>query len=161
MIIFFHKRAFTLVEVLITLGIIGLVATLTIPALVSKINDLEYRSQYKNLFTELSEAYAQMNINNNNDVGIVCDYYAAGTGNAASSTNCFVRELSKYLKVIKICDYSSSQNNCTYSSYEKYLSGATSSDKFNEYSGAGMVLANGAMLDVYWQVIMIVPQEIS
>lgn len=39
-------RAFTLAEVLITLGIIGVVAAMTIPTLMAKIQENTYKSQY-------------------------------------------------------------------------------------------------------------------
>lgn len=42
-----HKKAFTLAEVLITLGIIGVVAAITIPTLVANTNNQKYRSQRK------------------------------------------------------------------------------------------------------------------
>ena len=42
-----HKRrkAFTLAEILITLGIIGVVAAMTIPTLIANTNAQKYRSQ--------------------------------------------------------------------------------------------------------------------
>ena len=39
--------AFTLAEVLITLGIIGVVAAMTIPNLMANVNGHKFRSQFK------------------------------------------------------------------------------------------------------------------
>lgn len=52
---------FTLAEVLITLGIIGIVAALTIPALITKCQELQYRTTYKKVYSSLNQAmkYAQ------------------------------------------------------------------------------------------------------
>ena len=50
------KCAFTLAEVLITLGIIGVVAAMTIPTLVSKTTANRYRAQYKKTVATLSQA---------------------------------------------------------------------------------------------------------
>lgn len=47
---------FSLAEVLITLGIIGIVAAITIPVLFSNINNLKFRSQYKKAISTLSQA---------------------------------------------------------------------------------------------------------
>ena len=47
--------AFTLAEVLITLGIIGIVAAMTIPTLMSKIQEKRYTTQYKKIFSELNQ----------------------------------------------------------------------------------------------------------
>ena len=58
--------AFTLAEVLITLGIIGVVAAMTIPSLMNNTQDTQYKSAYKKAYRDLSVAWAQMS--NNNDV---------------------------------------------------------------------------------------------
>lgn len=52
------KRAlgFTLAEVLITLGIIGVVAAMTIPTLIANINGQKYRNQFKKTLSTLSQA---------------------------------------------------------------------------------------------------------
>ncbi|MBQ8458505.1 type II secretion system protein [bacterium] len=55
----FHSLAmtgFTLAEVLITLGIIGVVAALTIPTLIANINGQRYRSQFKKTISTLNQA---------------------------------------------------------------------------------------------------------
>ncbi|MBR1753545.1 type II secretion system protein, partial [bacterium] len=51
-------RGFTLAEVLITLGIIGVVAALTIPTLMQKIDDRETVSKVKKFHSAFSQAYA-------------------------------------------------------------------------------------------------------
>jgi prepilin-type N-terminal cleavage/methylation domain-containing protein len=48
--------AFTLAEVLITLGIIGVVAAMTIPTLLADVTANKYRSQYKKAISTLSQA---------------------------------------------------------------------------------------------------------
>lgn len=52
---------FTLAEVLITLGIIGIVAALTIPGLITKCKEMQYRVTYKKVYSSLNQAmkYAQ------------------------------------------------------------------------------------------------------
>lgn len=52
--------AFTLAEVLITLGIIGVVAALTIPVLMKNTNDLELKTQYKKELSSISQAVKMM-----------------------------------------------------------------------------------------------------
>lgn len=49
--------AFTLAEVLITLAIIGVVAAMTIPSLISTINDLQYKTAYKKAVAVASQAF--------------------------------------------------------------------------------------------------------
>ena len=50
------KKAFTLAEVLITLGIIGVVAALTIPALVAKYDEMVMVNKLKRTYSELANA---------------------------------------------------------------------------------------------------------
>lgn len=50
------KKAFTLAEVLITLGIIGVVAAMTIPTLIANTNSLKFRSQFKKSISTLNQA---------------------------------------------------------------------------------------------------------
>ena len=49
--------AFTLAEVLITLGIIGVVAALSIPTLMNNINDAQFKTSYKKAFSIASQAW--------------------------------------------------------------------------------------------------------
>ncbi|MBP3821776.1 type II secretion system protein [bacterium] len=52
-----NKRfGFTLAEVLITLGIIGVVAAMTIPTLIANTNSAKFRSQYKKTLSTLNQA---------------------------------------------------------------------------------------------------------
>lgn len=55
------KKGFTLAEILITLGIIGVVAAMTIPTLIANTNGAKYRSQYKKTLSSLNQA-VKMNI---------------------------------------------------------------------------------------------------
>lgn len=67
-------RGFTLAEVLITLGIIGVVAALTIPALMNNIQDQQYKSAYKKAFSDASNIWQTMRTNNEIEAcTIVCD----------------------------------------------------------------------------------------
>lgn len=50
------KSGFTLAEVLITLGIIGVVAAMTIPTIIANTNGQKYRSQLKKTISVLSQA---------------------------------------------------------------------------------------------------------
>jgi len=57
------KKGFTLAEVLITLAIIGVVATLTLPTLMTNTAEQQYTSAFKKVVNTLSEA-GQMNLIN-------------------------------------------------------------------------------------------------
>ena len=69
------KVGFTLAEVLITLGIIGVVAAMTIPNLIANTKSARYRSQYKKAVSTLTQA-VRMNKANYDwdfaDIGETC-----------------------------------------------------------------------------------------
>ena len=50
------RFGFTLAEVLITLGIIGVVAAMTIPTLISNTNSAKFKSQYKKTLSTMNQA---------------------------------------------------------------------------------------------------------
>lgn len=52
-------KGFTLAEVLITLGLIGIVAAMTIPILISQYQDQTYKTLYKQAYADFSQAFMQ------------------------------------------------------------------------------------------------------
>ena len=84
------KKAFTLAEVLITLGIIGVVAAMTIPTLIADYQTKSYNTAATTFERKLGEALRVMNSQSS----------LAGF----SSTEDFVDELSKHFKINKVCD---------------------------------------------------------
>lgn len=52
-----NKFAFTLAEVLITLGIIGVVAAMTIPTLIARVQNKELETAFKKNYSMLQNAY--------------------------------------------------------------------------------------------------------
>lgn len=60
----FARRAMTLAEVLITIGIIGVVAAIVIPAVISNMDDAKYKSAYKQAYSDASQVWRQAIANN-------------------------------------------------------------------------------------------------
>ena len=83
------KQGFTLAEVLITLGIIGVVASMTIPTLVANYQERSYNTAATVFERKLGEALKVMNSQQS----------LAGF----STTEDFVEELSKHFKINKVC----------------------------------------------------------
>ncbi len=86
------KAAFTLAEVLITLGIVGVVAALTLPALLTNVQSKirgEQKRSVKYKFSLATEKMARLNLIGPYD-----------------STDAFVDELQKHLKISKRCNAS-------------------------------------------------------
>ena len=55
-----HNNAFTLAEVLITLGVIGVVAAITMPMLITNINDRANSERHANSAYKMTQAMEQM-----------------------------------------------------------------------------------------------------
>ena len=92
------KRAFTLAEILITLGIIGVVSALTIPTLVKRNTNETHVEQLKKVYATLSEAAeTAMQENNVNDLSET--ELGDKTGNNGPKNF-----LNKYFKVSIDCD---------------------------------------------------------
>ena len=75
------KFGFTLAEVLITLGIIGVVAAMTIPTLMQRTNDEEFKSGYKKMLSVLNQAISM------NYALDGVDFSEMSTEGAAADTN--------------------------------------------------------------------------
>ncbi|MBR1425465.1 prepilin-type N-terminal cleavage/methylation domain-containing protein, partial [bacterium] len=104
------KQAFTLAEVLITLAIIGVVAALTLPTLIAKVNEKVDQNQIKVTRAKLFQGIKMLDLH-------------GGVNNTYSSTAEFVEELSKYMKITKICDGSTTSfSECIPYSEIKYTS---------------------------------------
>ncbi|MBQ8168257.1 type II secretion system protein, partial [bacterium] len=84
-----RKSAFTLAEVLITLAIIGVVAAMTIPTLVANYQQKSWDIASSVFEKKLNEAMKVMNVNQ--------------TLAGHNTTESFIGELSKHIKITKVC----------------------------------------------------------
>ena len=76
-----RKNAFTLAEVLITLGIIGVVAAMTIPTLISNTNGAQFKTAYKKALSTLNQAVLMNIALEDTDFSTLeADAVAAGSG---------------------------------------------------------------------------------
>ena len=88
-----RKFAFTLAEVLITLGIIGVVAALTIPTLINNYQTKSWNTAAKVFEAKFTESLKTMNVQGQ-----------LGKYGKYDSTEGFVEELQKHFKTTKVCD---------------------------------------------------------
>jgi type II secretory pathway pseudopilin PulG len=84
--------AFTLAEVLIVLGLIGIVATMTIPTLIGNTEKNQYYSQFMSIYSLMVET-SQM---------VLTDYAGDLSGNFANTEE-LMNAYGKHLKVLKSC----------------------------------------------------------
>lgn len=73
-----NKSAFTLAEVLITLGIIGVVAAMTMPTLMNSTQGAQYKAAYKKALSALSQAVT---------LNVALDDYNFSTASGSTTEN--------------------------------------------------------------------------
>ena len=100
------KAAFTLAEVLITLGIIGVVAALTLPTLIQNHQKQVYVTQLKKAYSNISNALSQVV----NDEGVVdwdqaCIVTTIYDYNEKTNINACLHKVAKQMKALNIKDY--------------------------------------------------------
>ena len=159
------KKGFTLAEVLITLGIIGVVAAMTIPTLISNYQKRQFvtglQKGYSIMNNALKMALAEDLTDNLNQTSLWQalpeDSSQFGNPNAIDFSE-FVGVLSKYLKVQKYCN--PEEDGCFNIQY-KILNGDdddgfyTKSNRLKVYTADGLVYyfrlkSNTINEDIYW-----------
>lgn len=115
-------KAFTLAEVLITLGIIGIVAAMTLPTLINRTRQKELETAFKKQYTLLQQAVLNMKMEDN----LPIDEEGYGYSNSK-----FIKSLAKQYKVVKDCGSIDRNTGCVLQNedgtftYYKTLNGKT------------------------------------
>ncbi len=86
-----QKHAFTLAEVLITLGVLGVVAAITLPTLLTNVQQRVQKEQLRSAKYKLTLSTDKMK-----SLGLLGETYP--------TTESFINELKKHYKIAKICD---------------------------------------------------------
>lgn len=138
------KQAFTLAEVLITLGIIGVVASITIPALMNNIQDRELKTAWKKQYSIFSQATQTLFADNGemSFKSITSDY----------NHNTLRDYYLSNIKYLKKCNTNSTFGYCWHqhtvggNGVTKYLNGGDINDNALPLGAgsAGAILADGA-----------------
>lgn len=136
-----HKKAFTLAEVLITLGIIGIIAAITIPTMINDTQKNETVARVKETYSILSQAVSSIRAD-----GVEM----RPLFQTASSTPFYTLLIPK-LKVMKDCGAATS--GCVYNgTYRTLNNGAWETFTNPTYSAA--TLQNGVTMIVYPPSVM-------
>ena len=115
------QNAFTLAETLITLGVIGVVAAVTLPTLLTNIQDRVRQEQVRTVKYKFTKATEKMN-----SLGLIGHY---------DSTMDFVTELKKHMTIEKVCK-------------SNELDKCWPSAEINAYSGTGTTLTKFTPNDI-------------
>lgn len=142
------KIAFTLAEVLITLGIIGVVAAMTIPSLIQSYKEKATVTAVKQSYSIFAQALKMVTIDNP-DLSALTD----SSLSAKENSQIMFKEISKHIKKVKSCDV---DKKCMGNTYYLNLNNEKVSnwDTYNNLVTG--VLANGTS---FW--ILSLPASIS
>lgn len=142
------KIAFTLAEVLITLGIIGVVAAMTMPSLIQSYKEKATVTAVKQSYSIFAQALKMVTIDNP-DLSALTDSKLSAKENSQIMFN----EISKHIKKVKSCDV---DKKCMGNTYYLNLNNEKVSnwDTYNNLVTG--VLANGTS---FW--ILSLPASIS
>ncbi len=155
------KKAFTLAEVLITLAIIGVVAALTIPAIVKNYQKTQFKTQFKKIYTTMSAA---LNTTIANNGGVAYSCYVQ-TSSISIITECpkLWDDMQKNLKIMNVCmggvaagcsaDYLGTDTFTSYGDYKTQNSRGDSTCSGSKESGKNnymtLILADGSSITSY------------
>lgn len=137
---------FTLAEVLITLGIIGIIATTMIPSVINEINKQQFKSGCQNTMATLNGAVTQLASDNG---GLILTNLPTHPNNFLSNNY-----LGKYLKFAKYCPSESAYGSCWHDEANGVLKTLNGYNYF-WHNWEGAILENGTLLhidfDVWWE----------
>ncbi|OGI26814.1 MAG: hypothetical protein A2287_01225 [Candidatus Melainabacteria bacterium RIFOXYA12_FULL_32_12] len=88
-----YLRGFTLAEMLVTLTIVGIVAALTIPAIIQDVQTAQYKAAFKKAYADLDQATRRILIDYGGNIGGIC-----------SNNLCIRDKYLEYLNYSKKCD---------------------------------------------------------
>ena len=149
-----RKFAFTLAEVLITLGIIGVVAALTLPSFIQNYQKKLVETRLKETYSILSQMMQYAIAENGESVNWVYPKYGDQNYNEADF---FEKYLAKHVKVMKTCEHTiNNVNNYQCRTHHSDLFKTQSGDKVNWSNMAEgskkYILANGTSFyfDTIW-----------
>lgn len=99
-------KGFTLAEVLIVLGIIGILAEMTIPTLINETNKAEYVAALKKAYSSLNQAHKAIAADSGGDFAAALS--DAGAADSVGVANLFIQKM----KVVKNCGLTLGASEC-------------------------------------------------
>lgn len=130
------KRAFTLAEVLITLGIIGIVAALTMPALIGNYQKKVVVERLKKVYTTMQQVQERAIA----DYGDMSEWGPDGSGWSPNPGTAIVRKfVLPYVDAVKVCE----PNECEY----KFFTSNNTETDLSQF--IGFYLKDGTLIRIY------------
>ncbi|OGI01546.1 MAG: hypothetical protein A2104_07260 [Candidatus Melainabacteria bacterium GWF2_32_7] len=131
-LIYKANKGFTLAEILITVTIIGIVASFAIPTLYHNIQEESYKTRWISIYSILNQA----------TISILMDQGGSLVGVFKTSNNDIREEYLKYLSYVQKCNSGASLGSCWHASH-KNLNGG---DAWIDTNFSRAILTNGMLI---------------
>lgn len=142
--IFRYYAAFTLAEVIIVLGIVGIIAEMTIPTLFNDINKQIYVTGLKKFYSSGNQALNLMA----SDYGCAGDLICTGVFNSGTTT--VGSEIAKYFKSVKNCGTDSTGNtSCWANNISNNYDSDVTGTNFNTNTGYKFITIDGMSINIW------------
>ena len=140
------KKAFTLAEVLITLGVIGIVAALTMPALIANYQKQQTITHLKKMYSVINNSAKLMEVDDN------VPPHGGGMDCSSQTSEDFLnRYIKPYFNIVKTCN---SASECGYPADYNWISPDGTVKSYSMYSytnparWAGATLNDGTLINI-------------
>ncbi|MFH0702425.1 MAG: type II secretion system protein [bacterium] len=128
-----NKKGFTLLEVVMTLAIVGAIAAIVYTTVLPKIEDAQHKTEFKETYSVLDQATSRIKADNGGSLKGVFP-----------NNNAMRDKYKQYLNTVKSCDAGQAFGNCWHNDGSlKWLNGSPITG-WND--NAGMILNNGVLL---------------
>lgn len=135
-----NKKAFTLSEILITLGIIGIIAAMTLPSLVQRHNDIVTVNKIKKFYSAISQVWSSILYEEGS-----LENWDIGNDAKMNGELIFSKFVSK-LQILKNC--SNTQSGCVADDYYKTFTGSNIENFTTDNRRYNAILADGSSVSI-------------
>lgn len=132
--------AFTLAEVIIVLGIVGIISQMVIPPLIENAQKREYVASLKKVASELDEMLLNLTV----DYGCTGNLKATSLFDVGDTNAALGAAIAPYFKITKNCGAGASATGCWSNSTHQYFDGAdTAGTDFDASTGYKFITTDG------------------
>lgn len=142
------RLAFTLAEILIVVGIVGVVAEMTIPSLVRSTQDAEYKTGLKKAVSVLSQAQTMIAVDGGtNFAQVLSSSCGSFTINSGASSDCVKTLFQNKLLITKSCNSGNIiSGGCWPSTWSNFANGVMDS---SAWANSGITTVDGMSMLFY------------
>ncbi|MFH0702762.1 MAG: type II secretion system protein [bacterium] len=129
------RKGFTLAEVLMTLGLVGVIAVVTMTTVIPTIQDAQNKTEFVSVYSDLTQVTTKILMDNGGSLKEIF-----------TSANIFRDKFAQHLNTIKSCDNGQNEGNCWHNIGSFYWSNGVPYEVGYWGVPSGIILNNGTLL---------------